>query len=503
MSSNNVMKIHGDARNIKGTRNPMIYGGFLEHFHRQIYGGVFEPDSKLSDEEGFRVDVLEAVKKLKMPVMRWPGGCFVSSYHWQDGVGANRESVFDKTWRVEESNLFGTDEFVKFCRKAGCEPYICTNAGTGTAEEMSDWVEYCNLETEGRFAKMRINNNCKEPHKVKYWSVGNENWSRWEIGAKTAQEWGRLAEESAKIMKRVDPTIELSAAALPDVDWNINLLKSAGDFLDWISIHAYWDPLWQVNNYANYDEVMAYTEHTEDSIRKVRGLLNALGMEKRIKIAFDEWNLRGWHHPKVHCVEQGRTKEEYLYPRDENDDNTKYTMADAVFSACFLNTINRNCDLVHMANYAPVVNTRGCICTGKDGIVLRSTYHVFDLYVNYMGDVIINDWQEDVPVKEIKNKDGRMEAVHMLDVLVSKFSDKDGWAIAVVNKESEESRKVSLDLDAEGSVTCYYLAADSTESYNDFGHQGVVIASEDLGTFKGGMEIEVKPHTVSVIHIGV
>jgi alpha-N-arabinofuranosidase len=156
-----------------------------------------------------------------------------------------------------------------------------------------------------------------------------------------------------------------------------------------------------------------------------------------------------------------------------------------------------------MANYAPVVNTRGCICTGKDGIVLRSTYHVFDLYVNYMGDVIINDWQEDVPVKEIKNKDGRMEAVHMLDVLVSKFSDKDGWAIAVVNKEPEESRKVSLDLDAEGSVTCYYLAADSTESYNDFGHQGVVIASEDLGTFKGGMEIEVRPHTVSVIHIGV
>ena len=496
------MKLHADSRNEKGIRNEMIYGGFLEHFHRQIYGGVYDPENPLSDESGFRKDVLEAVQRLKLPVLRWPGGCFVSSYHWMDGVGKERESTYDRTWRVEESNAFGTDEFIEFCRKVGCEPYICTNAGTGGAEEMSDWVEYCNMEKEGRFSRMRIANDHPQPHNVKYWSVGNENWSRWEIGAKTSGEWGRLVEESAKMMKRVDPTIELSAAALPDVDWNLNLLKQAGDFLDWISIHQYWDGLWQVNNYATYEEVMAYTAHTEDSIRKVRGLLNALGLEDRIRIAFDEWNLRGWYHPKIHAIEQGRTKEEYLYPRDENDDNTKYTMADAVFTACFLNTLNRNCDIVHMANYAPIINTRGYICTGAEGIVRRSTYYVFDLYVNYMGDVVLNEWTEGSPVKAVKNKEGKMENIQMLDALVTKFSDRSGLAVAIVNKEETDTHTVTLDMDGCGEVYCYYVDAPGTDSYNDFGHQEVEIRSEHLGSYERGMEVVVRPHTVSVFRIG-
>lgn len=141
----------------------------------------------------------------------------------------------------EDPNTFGTDEYIKMCRKIGCKPYICTNAGTGTAEEMSDWVEYCNLESEGKYAKWRIENGSPRPYGVKYWSIGNENYGFWEIGAKSADEWGRLVKESAKMMKHVDPRAELSAAALSDLDWNINLLKNCGQFLDWISIHEYWD----------------------------------------------------------------------------------------------------------------------------------------------------------------------------------------------------------------------------------------------------------------------
>ena len=141
------MKVHVNEKRIVGKRDEMIYGHFIEHFHRQIYGGVYEPDSPLADEDGFRRDVLEAMKKIKVPILRWPGGCFVSSYHWKEAVGAKRTPMFDKSWRVEDPNTFGTDEYIKLCRKVGCEPYICTNAGTGTAEEMSDWVEYCNLES--------------------------------------------------------------------------------------------------------------------------------------------------------------------------------------------------------------------------------------------------------------------------------------------------------------------------------------------------------------------
>ena len=354
------MRLYINGKRKIGTRDIMIYGHFIEHFHRQIYGGVYDPGNPLSDEDGLRKDVLEAMRRIKVPVLRWPGGCFVSSYHWKDAVGENRKPLFDKAWRVEEPNTFGTDEYIRMCRKIGCEPYICTNAGTGTAEEMSDWVEYCNLESEGQYAKWRIANGHPKPYKVKYWSVGNENYGFWEIGAKSAEEWGRLVAESSKMIKHVDPETELTAAALTDLNWNINLLDHSAQFLDWISIHEYWDGINQTNDYADYEAVMAYTNRTEHSIAEVRGLITAMKLEKKIKIAFDEWNLRGWYHPNVHTIEQGRTKEEYLYPRDKNDDNSKYTMADAVFTACFLNALNRNCDIVGMANFAPIVNTRGC-----------------------------------------------------------------------------------------------------------------------------------------------
>lgn len=498
------MILHVNRKRRLGQRDPMIYGHFIEHFHRQIYGGIYDPENPLSDEDGLRTDVLDAMRHIKVPVLRWPGGCFVSSYHWKDAVGEKRTPFFDKAWRVEDPNTFGTDEYVNMCRKIGCESYICTNAGTGTAEEMSDWVEYCNLENEGQYARWRIANGCEKPHKVKYWSVGNENYGAWEIGAKSAQEWGRLVAEASKMIKHVDPETELTAAALTDLDWNINLLRMSGQFLDWISIHRYWDDVHEHNDLADYETVMAFTNHTGDSIRKVRGLLEAMGLEKKIRIAFDEWNLRGWCHPNAHTVSQGVTKEDYLYPRDLNDDNSKYTMADAVFSACFLNECNRNCDIVGMANFAPIVNTRGCIYTYKEGIVLRSTYHVFDLYVNYLGDVILDAWSEGMKSMEARNSaSGQTETTELIDVLATEFSDREGAALAIVNKHPDEAQEITLDLEAEGEAVLYYIAGSSTESYNDVDREEVHIQREDMGVYTPGMRVSVKPHSVGVIQIGV
>ena len=498
------MILHVNRKRRLGQRDPMIYGHFIEHFHRQIYGGIYDPGNPLSDEDGLRTDVLDAMRHIKVPVLRWPGGCFVSSYHWKDAVGEKRTPFFDKAWRVEDPNTFGTDEYVNMCRKIGCEPYICTNAGTGTAEEMSDWVEYCNLENEGQYARWRIANGYEKPHKVKYWSVGNENYGAWEIGAKSAEEWGRLVAEASKMIKHVDPETELTAAALTDLDWNINLLRMSGQFLDWISIHRYWDDVHEHNDLADYETVMAFTNHTGDSIRKVRGLLEAMGLEKKIRIAFDEWNLRGWCHPNAHTVSQGVTKEDYLYPRDLNDDNSKYTMADAVFSACFLNECNRNCDIVGMANFAPIVNTRGCIYTFKEGIVLRSTYHVFDLYVNYLGDVILDAWSEGMKSMEARNSaSGQTETTELIDVLATEFSDREGAALAIVNKHPDEAQEITLDLEAEGEAVLYYIAGSSTESYNDVDREEVRIQREDMGVYTPGMRVSVKPHSVGVIQIGV
>jgi len=483
-----------------GVRSPMLYGHFIEHFHRQIYGGVYDPAHPLADEDGLRTDVVGSMRRLKVPILRWPGGCVVYSYHWKKAVGKHRIPAFDKAWRVEDPNTFGTDEYVTMCKKIGCEPYICTNAGTGTAEEMSDWVEYCNLPNEGEFAKWRMENGYPEPHGVHYWSIGNENYGAWELGAKDAAEWGRLVVESAKLMKHVDPTAELSAAALADLDWNVNLLKHCGPYIDWISIHSYWNLMPQENDFATYEESMAYTEDLDRDIRKVKGLLMAMGLEKSIRIAYDEWNLRGWHHPNVHTIRQGVTPEEYLTPRDKNDINKDYTMADAVFTACFLNTLNRNCDIVGMANFAPIVNTRGCIYTHEGGIVLRSTYHVFDLYVNYMGDQVLESWTEGSETLTMPRKAGGEAQVEALDMLITRHQDSGMYAVSIINKHPGECRTVQLPF-ADKEYRILTVNGDSTESYNDVDVIGVTLTEGPWLTAKGSISIEVAPHSVNVIQI--
>lgn len=485
-----------------GIRSPLLYGHFLEHFHRQVYGGIYDPGHPLSDEDGMRTDILDAMRKIKVPILRWPGGCFVSAYHWKDGVGKGRQPVFDKAWRVEEPNTFGTDEYMKLCRKLGCQPYLCMNAGTGTPEEMSDWVEYCNLRQEGKYAKARIENGQKEPYGVTYWSVGNENYGSWEIGAKSAEEWGRLVCEAAKMIKHVDPSTQLSAAALPDVEWNINLLKRCGQFLDWISIHEYWDMVPEVNDTASYEACMAYTQNIDHAVNEVRGILTALKLEHKIKIAFDEWNLRSWHHPGVLCEQQEQERTRYLTPRDKNDDNRTYTMADAVFTACFLNAMNRNCDIVGMANFAPILNTRGCIYSHEKGIVLRSTYHVFDLYVNYLGDTVIDLWSEETPMMQVTNKKGGKVQIGTLDLLATKWADSGNIAVAVVNKHPLSDQELALSFRSiQGEVTIYQLNGSSPDSYNDVDRTEVEIIEKQLGSFYDGMKIHIAPHSVNIIQI--
>lgn len=482
-------------------RDKMLYGHFIEHFHRQIYGGVYDPGNPLSDDMGFRTDVLDAMRAIEVPILRWPGGCFVSAYHWKNAVGPNRIPYFDKAWHVEEPCTFGTDEYIELCRRIGCEPYICTNAGTGNAEEMSDWVEYCNLKTEGIFAKQRIANGYPEPHNVKYWSIGNENWGDHEIGAKPASEWGRLVNESAKMMQRVDPEIELSAAALTDLDWNLNVLRSAGHRLKWISIHEYWDGIQQSNEFATYEQSIAYTDSLDRGIRKVRGLLSALEMENRIRIAFDEWNLRGWYHPDFNTYGRGLDRQkDILDPRDHNDDNYLYTMADTVFTACFLNTCNRNADIVGMANFAPIVNTRGCIYTHKDGIVLRGTYYVFYMYVKLLGDTILDLWTREKEVLHPTDRWGRRRTVDAVDVLATLRNDGI-TAVSAINKDAESSRTVSFAVQNAKKYRIHTLNGESCDSYNDIDVNGITLRTGEWTVCTEEISVTLEPHSVNVIEI--
>jgi alpha-N-arabinofuranosidase len=449
--------------------NRMLFGQFIEHFHRQIYGGIFDPGSKLSDKDGFRKDVTEALRQLKVPIVRWPGGCFVSSYHWLDGTGSKRIPTYDKAWKVEEPNTFGTDEYIKWCRLIGAEPYICTNAGTGTPEEMSDWVEYCNLNI-GKYGRIRRENGNTDPYNVLYWSVGNENWGAHEIGAKTIAEWGGLVRESSKMMRAVTPYLKLFAAALTDTAWTVPLLKEAGYLLDYVSIHGYWDPLWAVNNISPYLDCMMRTTAPEADILRTIRILDETGFRGKIKIAFDEWNLRGWHHPVL-----GDFRKEMDYnARDKNDINSTYTMADALFSACFLNACLRNASDVEIACFSPIVNARGAIYVHPKGIVRRTTFHVFDLYANQLEKNVM-------PIEissEMLTKDNL--STPMIDAILTCNDSRTRFSLAVVNKSPDRTVDFhpdfkGLHLEIPGKISATVLSGRTPDDFNDIGAEDRVI----------------------------
>ena len=467
----------------------MLFGQFIEHFHTQIYGGIFDPGSELSDESGFRTDVIEALREIKVPIVRWPGGCFVSSYHWLDGVGRERYPIFDKTWRVEDPNTFGTDEFVAWCRKVGAEPYICTNAGTGTPEEMSDWVEYCNLDA-GKFARMRQENGHREPFDVKYWSVGNENWGGFELGAKTVGEWGPFVRESSKLMRAVSPDAKLFAAATPDRGWTLPLLQAAGQWLDYISIHCYWDGLHAVNNVSPYMACMMRTEGPQQNIEQTINVLDESGYRGRIKIAFDEWNLRGWHHPW-----HGDFRRQMdIEAREKNDINATYTMADALFSACFLNACLRNAQDVEIACFSPIVNTRGAVFVHPRGIVKRTTFHTFKMYANMLEKYV-------VPLEQsVERLEDGGASTPVLDVVLTGNEAGMRYVYAVVNKHPEKEIALTLDFEGLGKkvpkkLKGTVLSGSGPDDYNDIGAEERVVPYENTFAVKDGA-VSLPPHSL-------
>ena len=492
VAAQNSVSLNQDGK--RTVYNPMIFGQFIEHFDNQVYGGIYDPGNPLSDEDGFRTDVIEALKEIKTPIVRWPGGCFVSTYHWVDGIGKERVPVYDKTWQAEDPNTFGTDEYIKWCRKVGCEPYICTNAGTGMPEEMSDWMEYCNLSI-GKWGRMRMDNGYTEPYNVKYWSVGNENWGTHELGARTVEEWGPMVRESAKLMRSVTKDAKLFAAATSDPNWSLPLLKAAGWTLDYISVHGYWDPLFHVNNPASFIDCMMKTDAPEADIVKTIGILEQAGFSGgKIKIAYDEWNLRNWHHPWHGDLRRGFDHE----ARRKNDIASTYTMADACFSACFLNACLRHADIVDIACFSPIVNTRGAIYVDKDGITRRTTFYTLLMYTNYLLPV-------NVPVTssfaKLEHGDKQTD---VLDVVLT--SDKEGknFVLAVVNKDPKQEAALAIDFASLGKkatrqLTGWTLCGRTPDDYNDRGDEHVRPEQRTFKVKEGAVSIPA--HSITFINI--
>lgn len=478
----------------------MLFGGFIEHFHDQVYGGIFEPGSPLSDENGFRRDVVTALRELRMPVVRWPGGCFVSGYHWQDGVGRTRKPVADPVWGASEPNTFGTDEFVAWCRLVGCEPYICTNAGNGTPEEMRDWVQYCNAAT-GRFADLRVANGHAEPYRVRYWSIGNENYGPWEIGRKSAAEWGPLVARCAGLMREVDPNIVIAAAGTKKEDWSLPLLAAAGDALDYLAVHEYWLGYWSKNATPPYRECIRPSAGPERTIQTMLGILDEAGCRGRVKIAFDEWNLRGWHHPgfprKQPLAADDLAGAEFVAKRDLNRLPEQYTMADALFTASFLNACLRHCEDVGMANVAPIVNTRGPLYVHPGGVVKRSTFHVLAMYATLLESHVAETTVEASPYG------GGKQPLAVVDAIATVDASGEKCVLAVVNRHPDASVSCVVrcgDVALDGGRTGTILAGDSAEAFNDVEHPHRVTPVNVEPSLNRGV-LTLPPHSLTMVRI--
>ena len=358
--------VYVDPRRHIGTIHPHLFGGFAEHLGQCIYGGIYDPESPLADAKGLRSDLRQALMELRMPIMRYPGGNFVSGYRWRDGVGprAERPTRYDLAWHSRESNQFGTNEFVDFCRDIGTEPYLVVNCGDGNMREAHDWVEYCNGQAGTALANERIAHGWERPHAVKYWGIGNEVDGEWQIGAKTPQEYARAFKEFGKVMKWADPSIKLLASATchwrPDFVERAQLLvEEAPTLLDYMSIH------WYVGNRDDdFAQYMATSELLEDRLRSYAGLMQALCLAHKLKpipLAVDEWNV--W----------------YRAYRDAQLRET-YNLEDALVVAMQLNAFVRHADTVKMANIAQIVNVIAPILTSPEGLVRQPTYHPFRLY---------------------------------------------------------------------------------------------------------------------------
>ncbi len=484
-------QIRVDLDRVLASIDRNIFGGFAEHLGRCIYGGIYEPNSPLSDENGIRTDVFEALCRLRMPILRYPGGNFVSGYRWRDGVGPveERPARAELAWNSVESNRFGTNEFVQFCRKLQTEPFLVVNCGDGDMREARDWVEYCNGTQETALVKLRRQHGFDAPHNVKYWGIGNEVDGHWQIGAKTPEEYARAYLEFAKVMKWVDPTIKLTAAVTSDWDGDIVaraglLVEQAGKLIDYLGIH------WYVGNPTNdFEAYMAVSELLEDRLSAYEGLMRMLRLQHKLEnpiaIGVDEWNV--WYRKRSEAGDFSNTLEEI------------YNLEDALVVAIQLNAFIRHAASVRMANLAQVVNVIAPIFTNPNGLFLQTIFYPFELYSNTCGTTAL-----DVFWKGDTFSTGNHIGVRTLDVAATLNEEKKQLALYVVNRSKTKALETAITLGDTGGfsgpVQVFEVNGPDIKSENSFDHPTTVgVSRTDLKVERKGYVHTFAPHSVTVL----
>ena len=462
-------RVYIDTRRTIAPLDRNLFGSFLEQLGRAIYGGIYDPGSKLADANGFRKDVLNEIHQLGVPIIRYPGGNFVSGYNWLDGVGPkqNRPRVLDKAWDTLNTNQFGMNEFMAWCKQVGTLPLMGLNFGTGTAEEAAALVEYCNLEKGTKWSDLRRQHGVAEPHNVKHWCLGNEMDGPWQIGHMSAVEYGMKAADAAKQMRVVDPSLKLIACGssgpfMPTyLEWDREVLDRCYEYVDGLSLHRYFG-----NNQRDTGEdsskYMAMNLSMERQILETVAVCDVVRghkhSPKQLWLSFDEWNV--WYRAnKGNDVDGHRTEAPHLLEEI-------YNLEDALLVGGLINTLLRHADRVKIACLAQLVNVIAPIMTNADGLFQQTTYYPYSWALQFAKGDVLNLFVES-PAYSVTDFD------HVPYVDVSGTLDSGGNAITVFILNRDLSKPRSLELQwqdhAPGKVTAsWLLTGDDLKASNSF-----------------------------------
>jgi len=481
----------GYAQGVRGTARALIQqprvradvdrrvlGAFLEHLGRAVYTGVYQPGSPLADSSGFRSDVVREIKEAGVPIVRYPGGNFVSGYNWLDGVGPKqqRPTVLERAWNSIETNQFGTNEFIEWCRMVGTEPLLGMNFGTGSAEMAVAYVEYCNYDRGTKWSDLRRSHGFEKPHNVRYWCLGNEMDGPWQIGQMQAREYGRKARDAARQMRVIDGNVQLIACGSSGTNmpqyliWDREVLEECYDQVDGISLHAYYGntPALTRNSTARY---LAMNLDMDRQIREIAAVCDYVqGLRrssKRLWLSFDEWNV--WYRARSGDAVDGRRQ---VAPKLLEE---VYNLEDALLVGGFVNTLLRNADRVRIGCIAQLVNVIAPLVTNDTGVLRQSTWFPYTWALRYARgrvlDLRVESETYPISAAGLQADFARNDQVPFVDVVATLDVQAGQACLLMLNRDLDGERELALewrDITPTRVLACETLTGPDLKAFNTF-----------------------------------
>ena len=504
-TSSGVARIYVDSRRAIAPLDRNLFGSFLEHLGRAIYEGIYEPGSSLSDTNGFRKDVADEVRQLGVPIIRYPGGNFVSGYHWLDGVGPkkDRPRVLDKAWNTLETNQFGTNEFMAWCKIVGALPLMGLNLGTGTAEMAAALVEYCNTEKGTKWSDLRRSHGVEQPYKVAHWCLGNEMDGPWQIGHMTATEYGMKAQDAARQMRAVDPSLKLIACGssgpfMPTyLEWDREVLEQCYDYVDALSLHRYLGNTKDETG-GESSKYLAMNLSMEKQIAETLAVCDLVQGHKRspkkLWLSFDEWNV--WYRERSGDAVNGH---ERAAPHLLEE---VYNLEDALLVGGIVNSLLRNADRTKIACLAQLVNVIAPISTNAKSVLRQTIFYPYSWALQFARGKVL-----DLLVESPKYEVSGMGDVPYLDVAGTSNSEDGKVTLFILNRDLSKAHAVEIawqDRAPGRALSSSVLTGNDLKAFNSFeSPQRVTPQPADKPvTSVGQTRFEVPPRSYSVIQWG-